>query len=417
MLWGSKESLYAFLEENGIKNTFVMRKNENENKAGIYICINITKKIGYIIIWTGKFSYQYSKITETNENMLLTLIRYGFYLSSNSILCLTKEEVEDFKYNGYEIFQDSSTTAFTAETNRIEINENEEKNFKLEEQKNLTESIKKLKNKKIIKSIINKKNLLFFEESDNILDTYVLNYFYHCFDKYPLLGAIEYNFKKYNNKKKIKLSFFIENQYNDIMPELKNYIKELKLLCQNKKKISFEDIDFSCIDEYQNNFDEKDTSLCNFLIKFIEIIPTQIAKIMGYEFKVMSNGENIDKILNIEIEKRKNLKQKIQFNITDYSKMINFCFKESILNYFELPVIVICCFGTQSIGKSTFLNELTGSLFDVSGMRCTEGIWMTIKLFINSLNLKKINCTRKCEICKNNNCYLIRHEIGKKGKK
>jgi len=33
--------------------------------------------------------------------------------------------------------------------------------------------------------------------------------------------------------------------------------------------------------------------------------------------------------------------------------------KDSILEYFELPVIVICCFGTQSIGKSTFLNELT----------------------------------------------------------
>jgi len=31
---------------------------------------------------------------------------------------------------------------------------------------------------------------------------------------------------------------------------------------------------------------------------------------MEHEFKVMSNGENIDKILNIEIEKRKNLKQK-----------------------------------------------------------------------------------------------------------
>ena len=42
---------------------------------------------------------------------------------------------------------------------------------------------------------------------------------------------------------------------------------------------------------------------------------------------------------------------------------------------------------------------------------------MTTKLFIHSLNLKKINCTRKCEVCKNNNCYLIRHEIGKKGKK
>ena len=30
----------------------------------------------------------------------------------------------------------------------------------------------------------------------------VLNYFYKFFDKYPLLGAIDYNFKKYESKKK-----------------------------------------------------------------------------------------------------------------------------------------------------------------------------------------------------------------------
>ena len=62
--------------------------------------------------------------------------------------------------------------------------------------------------------------------------------------------------------------------------------------------------------------------------------------------------------------------------------------KDSIFNYFEIPVVVICCFGTQSIGKSTFLNELTGSSFDVSGKRCTEGIWMSIKLYLHNLQKK-----------------------------
>ena len=79
--------------------------------------------------------------------------------------------------------------------------------------------------------------------------------------------------------------------------------------------------------------------------------------------------------------------------IKEYSNLIHFCIKESIFNYdyFKCPVIVICCFGTQSIGKSTFLNELTGSLFDVSGRRCTEGIWMTVKLFEHSPKLNKNN--------------------------
>ena len=56
----------------------------------------------------------------------------------------------------------------------------------------------------------------------------------------------------------------------------------------------------------------------------------------------------------------------------------------NILYEFDFPIIVICCFGTQSIGKSTFLNELAGSMFNISGMRCTEGICFSLKTFKNS---------------------------------
>ena len=58
--------------------------------------------LAYIIIWPGKISYKYSNINEINESnkkLLLTLIRYGFSLSSNSILCLSKNEIENFKLN------------------------------------------------------------------------------------------------------------------------------------------------------------------------------------------------------------------------------------------------------------------------------------------------------------------------------
>ena len=114
----------------------------------------------------------------------------------------------------------------------------------------------------------------------------------------------------------------------------------------------------------------------------------------------MSNGENIDKIINIETQKRKNMKKDTKINISQYSNMINFSMKESIFEFFELSVIVICCFGTQSIGKSTFLNELTGALFDVSGMRCTEGIWMSIKLFKHSMKSDSNKCNKVCHYCK-----------------
>ena len=233
----------------------------------------------------------------------------------------------------------------------------------------------------------------------------ILNYFYHCFDKYPFLGAIEYNFIIHENYKKIlKLSFFSERQ--DYIPILKTYINELVKLCQKKKKINFDDVfDFS-IKDFYINIKDKDISLGKLLIKCLEIVPIQIAKIMGNQFKIISNGQNMDYLLNIEAEKKRNLGLEAKFNTLECSKLIHFCIKESIFNY-ELPVIVICCFGTQSVGKSTFLNEITGALFDVSGMRCTEGIWMTVKLFIHPSKIHKNNCIRNCSFCKINQCYLF----------
>ena len=242
----------------------------------------------------------------------------------------------------------------------------------------------------------------------------IVNYFYHCFEKYPLLGAIEYYFKRYK-KKKLKIGFFVEKDYNNRINDLISYLEELKKSCENKKKISFGDINLSFFDEEKNNFERNETTIGNLLIKFLEVTPIQIAKIMENGFMIMSNGEKIDEKVSIETKKRNIQNKSIKINITDYSNMINFCIKDSIFNYFELPVIVICCFGTQSIGKSTFLNELTGSLFNVSGMRCTEGIWMSIKLFLNSIEKKNINCNGICSICRKNKCFLLMHEMGKNG--
>ena len=117
MLWGSMESLFQFFKDNNIKEAFdYFSKNyENKKRAGIYLCINRNKKIGYLIIWPGNLDYQYSKIDEPNDNILLTLIRYGFSLSSNSIICLTKNEIDTFNFSGAEIFEDIYTSGYGTE--------------------------------------------------------------------------------------------------------------------------------------------------------------------------------------------------------------------------------------------------------------------------------------------------------------
>ena len=48
-------------------------------------------------------------------------------------------------------------------------------------------------------------------------------------------------------------------------------------------------------------------------------------------------------------------------------------------------------------------------------MRCTEGIWMSIKLIIHSIkDGDNNNCNLHCSICGKNKCCLFNHEIGKK---
>ena len=42
-------------------------------------------------------------------------------------------------------------------------------------------------------------------------------------------------------------------------------------------------------------------------------------------------------------------------------------------------------------------------------MRCTEGIWMTVKLIMHSKKGKGKKLTSKYQICENNNCYLFSH--------
>ena len=238
----------------------------------------------------------------------------------------------------------------------------------------------------------------------------VINYFYHCFEKYPLLGALPYKFQKYD-KKTLKFSFYLKDDIYDKKASLEKYLDMLKIFCENKKKTTFHDINFSICSNFSKFFLKKNSSIGLLIINLLEVTPIQIAKIMENEFKIMSNGEKIEKKIYKEskdlLEKNKEAKIEIQ----NYSEIINFCMKDTIFNYFEIPVVVICCFGTQSIGKSTFLNELTGSTFDVSGRRCTEGIWMSIKLYLHNLQKKeKATCKNICSNCNKNKCEQLIHE-------
>ena len=678
MIWGSKEGLTKFFNENRIEsiNKYF---SKNEKKAGIYLGIN-KDNISYLIIWPGEYSYDYSNINQPNNNLLLTLLRYGFSFSNYSILCLSDEEISNFNYIGYKIYEEKSglkSTAGSANKNIVI-----KKTFKIDKPKNLKEEIKnKFNNIKIVNFKIRYNYILFYEKKSNEIKEYiclyeisqirnrtelsllkineimeaggkkeiydyfpqyytkdlkiiknnvtkkikidfrghfieefdglydydpisdtliickeeidtsneinrkvglyfndgksktlywssfldnssklhkisliphdisikkqnilifidqeifafltdnndiytnniqlandfvftefdefqfivyidfllilhyendnkwlgkvyslnmddksffnkiaqfnieadksslfsfyeitnkkyliainlkqnkanilyweinsklsnktiefqkiiskntpnltissgncVVNYLYHCFEKYCLVGSIEYIRGTYSMQLKV---FTGQNKLNSV-PSFKNYIKNLFSNCEKKKGFKFSDVHFEFFDEC--SYGKKNTSLGNILLKVLEATPIQIAKISLNKFEIMSNWDSIDAI----IERRENSLEQKNINFEEYTNIINFGIKDSVLNFYKLPVIVICCFGSQSVGKSTFLNELTGSIFNVSGMRCTEGIWMSIKIFssLDEDNSTNIECERKCTICNDKKCCL-----------
>ena len=225
------------------------------------------------------------------------------------------------------------------------------------------------------------------EELDLREGNCVINYFYHAFIKYPSIGALQYN---YLNKKNSKDIYIYSPNLKEI-ENYKDYFNELKSLCINERGLNYDDLNYQIKSIYNSKIIKNTINFGDLIIKFIEVVPLQIAKIKNYFFKAMSNGQDINTQDLYETFSKNTKDKKAQFSIQEYANYINFSMKNSILNYFDLPVIVLAFMGSQSIGKSTLSNELVQSFFNVSGMRCTEGIWMAIALF------KGNEINKKCE--------------------
>ena len=233
----------------------------------------------------------------------------------------------------------------------------------------------------------------------------VLNYFYHVFIKYPALGALQHNY--YNSEKIKNIYIYSKGLKQKQTKNYKNYLKELKEFCINQRQLNPDDIKYEFKGIFKKDKVITSISLDDIIIKFIQVIPLQIAKIKNYYFKAMSNGKDIKKEELYEKFSKNINDENVKISIEDYAKFINFGMKNSIFNYYDLPVVVLAFMGAQSIGKSTLSNELVESFFNVSGMRCTEGIWMAISLFKGNKTSKK--CEGKCQCCNEEMCRLFIH--------
>ena len=96
------------------------------------------------------------------------------------------------------------------------------------------------------------------------------------------------------------------------------------------------------------------------------LVPIQIARAENNGLKPLVDGLQIPTHLNYA-------------DALSLAGMIRFGFYESMLEAWVGNIKVVSSMGKQSSGKSYLLNHLSGSLLDVAGGRCTDGVWMTVR--------------------------------------
>eukprot|EP00118_Oscarella_pearsei_P019907 m.214194 g.214194 ORF g.214194 m.214194 type:complete len:2677 (+) comp39806_c0_seq19:846-8876(+) len=105
----------------------------------------------------------------------------------------------------------------------------------------------------------------------------------------------------------------------------------------------------------------------SLVLSVVTAVPIQIARAENNVLQPLSKGVSLSLAGSLR-------------NVADFVDAISFGILETVLKYSKNPVKIISAKGLQSAGKSFLLNHATGTQFDIAGGRCTQGIWMSIKL-------------------------------------
>ncbi|KAL3686192.1 hypothetical protein R1sor_004214 [Riccia sorocarpa] len=97
------------------------------------------------------------------------------------------------------------------------------------------------------------------------------------------------------------------------------------------------------------------------------LVPVQIARTQNNCLRPLVDGLE----LSVDVD---------YDNTVSLASLLRFGFYDAVFaSWRNKPVKIISSMGKQSTGKSYLLNHLSGSLLDVSGGRCTDGVWMTVR--------------------------------------
>ncbi|KAL0206555.1 hypothetical protein P9112_001862 [Eukaryota sp. TZLM1-RC] len=131
---------------------------------------------------------------------------------------------------------------------------------------------------------------------------------------------------------------------------------------------------FSSTSNYHEHHVDRSVDLSQFILRWIEVVPIQVARIDAGTLLPLFDGVSSSDWLQTE--------QGNGLTAQEIAKSIRFGTLELIFNAFPfLAVNVVVAAGSQSSGKSSFLNHMFNHFFDVAGSRTTQGVWFGVRVF------------------------------------
>lgn len=162
--------------------------------------------------------------------------------------------------------------------------------------------------------------------------------------------------------------------FNNVMVDLRRLNKPLSGLNLAKN------LTYRCSEQTENHTGLQCTSVQRFLLAIISFVPVQICRAEDNMLQLLQNGQNIANSANGSSPT--NSGDEGDANGTDASEIaqsIRFGLLSPLLESWNGRCVVVTSMGKQSTGKSYFLNHLAGTSFAISGSRCTDGAWMSLR--------------------------------------
>ncbi|XP_057849503.2 uncharacterized protein LOC131060344 [Cryptomeria japonica] len=195
-----------------------------------------------------------------------------------------------------------------------------------------------------------------------------LGYIFHIFDKFATAPKLFPDAMK-RITFKVVLGSSSSDRYNSeaCLKYSKALIKELQV--SKEKDFSSTEIQFE-VNNVENcriqaaAVEQTKVKMGTWIRKLVCLVPIQVARVENNAMLVLKDGLQLPDVSYVES--------------VSLSNSICFGFYDTVLSSWKDKVKVISSIGKQSSGKSYLLNHLSGSLLDVGGGRCTDGVWMTI---------------------------------------